>query len=114
VIKKNNDPPVKTCGGLAYLLQREKGVHIFFDHANVINIFSPDKEVKAHIRVKHHRWVMKVCSVTYEIAHVNGEDNVWADLISRWGQPIEKPTKRVCVLRIMTRQQPTLSPLRPL
>ena len=31
------------------------------------------------------RWAMFLRAFSYEIFHINGEDNVWADMLSRWG-----------------------------
>eukprot|EP00644_Phytophthora_capsici_P011684 jgi/Phyca11/123290/e_gw1.50.483.1 len=83
IVEKEAYPVVRACGDLAYLLEREKGVQIYCDHANLIHIFSPDKTVKPHLRGKLQRWALHIVGVRYTIEHIKGEDNVWADLISR-------------------------------
>ncbi|OWZ20621.1 hypothetical protein PHMEG_0004933 [Phytophthora megakarya] len=46
------------------------------DHRNLIYIFAPGAEVKKHYK--------------YKIEHIPGDENVWADMLSRWVG--EKPT----------------------
>jgi transposase InsO family protein len=112
VTEKEAYPIVRACSNLAYLLEREKGFRIFCDHSNLIQIFSPKKEVKAHIKGKLQRWALKIVGARYSIEHIRGEDNVWADIVSRWGQPT--PAECASVKRVTTRSAPVLSELRPL
>ncbi|KAE9042606.1 hypothetical protein PR002_g3826 [Phytophthora rubi] len=58
IIEKEAYPVVRACADLAYLLDREKGIHIYCDHANLVYIFAPDKTVKAPLRGKLQRWAM--------------------------------------------------------
>ncbi|POM68944.1 Hypothetical protein PHPALM_14828 [Phytophthora palmivora] len=108
-------PIVRACTDLAYLLERELGVRIYCDHANLIQIFAPDKELKQHVRGKLQRWALKMVGIRYMIEHIKGEDNLWADMVSRWGQrdtePADKPT---AVKRVTTRSIQQTSMLRPL
>ncbi|POM64696.1 Hypothetical protein PHPALM_19741 [Phytophthora palmivora] len=108
-------PIVRACTDLAYLLERELGVRIYCDHANLIQIFAPDKELKQHVRGKLQRWALKMVGIRYVIEHIKGEDNLWADMVSRWGQrdtePADKPT---AVKRVTTRSMQQTSMLRPL
>ncbi|ETL25421.1 hypothetical protein L916_20724 [Phytophthora nicotianae] len=103
IVEKEAYPVVRACSDLAYLLEREKGVQIYCDHANLIHIFSPDKTVKPHLRGKLQRWALHIVGVRYTIEHIKGDDNVWADLVSRWGQksatPVQPPqaVKRVAL-----------------
>ncbi|GMF57038.1 unnamed protein product [Phytophthora fragariaefolia] len=108
-------PIVWACGDLAYLLEREQGVRIYCDHANLIKIFAPGKEVKQHVRGKLQRWALKMIGIRYEIEHIKGEDNLWADIVSRWGQPAPAPSESpVALKRVTTRSVQPLSSLRPL
>lgn len=56
IVEKKAYTVVRACSDLAYLLEREKGVHIFCGHANLIHIFAPDKTIKPHMRGKLQRW----------------------------------------------------------
>ncbi|OWZ18107.1 hypothetical protein PHMEG_0007862 [Phytophthora megakarya] len=69
---------------LEYLLHRPKGFRLFCDHANLAYIFAPDVELKKHVRDQLQRWAMRLCGVHCTIEHIRGEQNVWADIISRW------------------------------
>ncbi|GMF14937.1 unnamed protein product [Phytophthora fragariaefolia] len=55
IIEKEAYPVVRACADLAYLLDREKGIHIYCDHANLVYIFAPDKTAKAHLCGKLQR-----------------------------------------------------------
>jgi hypothetical protein len=100
---------VRACSDLAYLLEREKGFRIYCDYANLIQVFSPKKEVKAHVRGKPQRRASKVVGHRYTIEHIKGEDNIWADMISR-----AQPPQSATVKRTTARTAPAVSKLRPL
>jgi hypothetical protein len=116
VIEKEGYPIVKACSDLAYLLDRKLGFQIYCDHANLIQIFSPGKEVKQHVKSKLQRWVLQLVGHRYTIHHIAGENNVWADIVSRWGQPGDAEVRiGVCaVKRVSTRATAPVSMLRPL
>ena len=59
---------------------------MFVDHKNLVQIFSP-KEVSRPTAQKLQRWALELQRFRYEIEHISGEDNVWADLMTRWGAP---------------------------
>ncbi|GMF40578.1 unnamed protein product [Phytophthora fragariaefolia] len=71
------DFTAKATGDLAYLLDREKGIHIFCDHANLVYIFAPDKSIKPHLRGKLQQWAIQMVGLRYVIEHISGEENVW-------------------------------------
>ncbi|KAE9009233.1 hypothetical protein PR001_g16486 [Phytophthora rubi] len=86
IVEKEAFPIVKACSDLEYLLLRPGGFRIYCDHANLIYIFDPSTELKRHVRDKLQRWAMRISGLPYTIEHIAGIDNVWADLVSRWGQ----------------------------
>jgi hypothetical protein len=49
--------------------------------------------VAQHSEARLLRWAMKLSSYNYVIEYIPGEDNVWADLLSRWSEPV---ARRVC------------------
>ncbi|KAG6592663.1 uncharacterized protein IUM83_12542 [Phytophthora cinnamomi] len=115
IVEKEGYPIVKACDELDYMLAREEGFHIYCDHSNLIQLFSPDKEVKQHVKGKLQRWVLKLIGCRYVIHHIAGEVNLWADIISRWGQPVAAGADgALAVKRMTTRSAQTLSELRPL
>jgi hypothetical protein len=75
---------------LDYLLQMKKHFKLFVDHKNLVQIFSP-KEVSKPTDQKLQRWALELQRFNYEIEHISDEDNVWADLMTRWGAPESVP-----------------------
>jgi hypothetical protein len=112
VIEKEAFAIVAACDKLPHLLLRPSGFRLFCDHRNLIHVFAPDTTVKKHIRGKLLRWAMKLGEFRYDIHHIAGEDNVWADMVSRWARmPMTTSVKRVTT---RGQQQQILLSLRPL
>jgi hypothetical protein len=78
---------VASCKRLDYLLHRPGGFVIHTDHRNLAFIFSnePDTNQPRYLADKLARWAVALSSFRYTIKHVAGDDNVWGDLLSRWG-----------------------------
>jgi hypothetical protein len=57
---------------------------LFSDHKNLIQIFSPTNVSKPTAQ-KLQRWALFIQRFRYRIDHISGGDNVWADLMTRWG-----------------------------
>ena len=73
---------------LDYLLYRPQGFHLFTDHSNLVFIYHPEKSsviMSKTVFNKVQRWSMLLSNFEYTIVHIKGEDNCWADLLSRWG-----------------------------
>jgi hypothetical protein len=115
VVEKEGYPIVTACDKLHYLLLRPQGFKMFCDHRNLIHIFAPTAETKKHVRGKLLRWAMRLTEYRYTIEHIEGIQNVWADMVSRWAGATINTTSRI--RRITTRskqadgQQPLLRPL---
>jgi RNase H-like domain found in reverse transcriptase/Integrase zinc binding domain len=79
---------VQTVLTFDYLLLRNESFRIFTDHRNLVYIYNPlwvDQTLARHTVHKLQRWALKLSVFNYVIEHIVGEDNVWADLLSRWG-----------------------------
>ena len=54
-------------------------------------IFNPHKTSRgsllAHSHARLQRWAMILAGSPYTIEHLTGEQNVWADLLTRWAVP---------------------------
>ncbi|OWY94590.1 DNA/RNA polymerase, partial [Phytophthora megakarya] len=115
VIEKEAYPIVCACEKLSYLLLRPGGFRLYCDHRNLIYIFAPGKEVKKHIRGKLLRWSTKLMEYRYEVEHIDGEANVWADMISRWAGNHD-PTVHLNAMTLRKRSpaelRPDIQPLR--
>lgn len=74
---------------LDYLLLRSSGFEFCTDHKNLIYIFNPEAHQGVHRCAveRVQRWAMTIGALKYTIRHVPGADNLWADLLTRWGQP---------------------------
>ncbi len=48
--------------------------------------FSHRKKYQNPLR-RLQRWALELQRFNYEIEHIGGEENVWADLMTRWGAP---------------------------
>ncbi|GMG14688.1 unnamed protein product [Phytophthora fragariaefolia] len=98
---------------LEYLLLRPGGFHLFTDHRNLVYMFNPgasDSSMQRYQADKLQRWAMAMTSYRYVIEHIRGEDNVWADMLSRWGNAHaqrQDSTPRVQQIVVV----PPLSPL---
>jgi len=114
IVEKEAYPIVKACHDLEYLLHRPIGFCLYCDHANLIHIFAPHEALKKHVRDRLQRWAMRLCGLHYIIEHIAGEDNVWADITSRWHT---REVVRVAAVQTRSRHVTPLaamSPLRPL
>ncbi|KAH9090618.1 hypothetical protein Ae201684P_014414 [Aphanomyces euteiches] len=87
VIEKEGYPIARACDSLKYLLLRPLGFRMYCDHKNLIHVFAPNAELKTHTRDKLLRWADIISQYRYEIEHIDGVHNLWADLMSRRGQP---------------------------
>ena len=69
-----------------FLLRTNKPFLLYTDHANLVTIFNADgsKDLKRNTTNRLQRWAMHLQSFLYEIEGIRGEDNTWADLLSRW------------------------------
>ena len=97
IVEKEAFAIVETCKRMEYLLLRERGFHLFTDHRNLQYIFDP-KTVNSNIARyqadKLQRWSMVLQMFRYEIEYISGEENVWGDLLSRWGSPNAEAQKK--------------------
>ncbi|POM62981.1 hypothetical protein PHPALM_27807 [Phytophthora palmivora] len=80
IIEKEAFPIIWAARNLTYLLLVSNLLR-----QNFIYVFAHDQEVKRHIRGKLQRWAMSLTGLQYQIEHVDGSINLWADMLSRWG-----------------------------
>jgi hypothetical protein len=87
IIEKETWPILQALEKARHLLMFRK-FRIFTDHKNLVYILSPhirESEYKKQLAEKLERWSLKLRAFTYDIEHIDGERNLWADLLSRWG-----------------------------
>ncbi len=61
------------------------GFRLYTDHRNLQFMFNPDSTAKLNARARLDRWSLKLQGYKYDVEHIPGDSNVWADLLSRWG-----------------------------
>ncbi len=79
-----------------YLLHRPGGFDLYTDHANLKFIFNPasiNTAVPKYTVAKLDRWALLLMGYDYRIRNIAGDDNVWADLLSRRGS-----TPAICAI----------------
>ena len=62
-------------------------VSIFTDHANLVYLYDPygrNPGIARHTASKLMRWAIKLSAFRYVVEHLPGEENVWADMLTRW------------------------------
>ena len=97
IVEKEAYAIVHAVSKLDYLLIRPTGFLIFTDHQNLRYIFNPYGEnpsIQRHTANKLQRWALILMNFNYKIAHIPGLENVWGDLLSRWGSS----TTKICTL----------------
>jgi hypothetical protein len=109
IIEKEAFAIVESCKRLEYLLLRPRGFKLYTDHRNLVYIFDPlgfDGGMARYQADKLQRWAMTLTMFRYEIEHVSGEDNVWGDLLSRWGAQQDPPVARMAQLAVVQKVSP--------
>ena len=96
---------------LDYLLMSGKPPHVYTDHRNLLFIFAPltlEPALGRHVVSKVQRWALYLSRFPYVIEHVNGEDNVFADILTRWCRGYRNDrsqVKTVCSLVAISDEQ---------
>ncbi len=92
-----------------YLLHRPGGFDLYTDHANLKFIFNPasiNAAVPKYTAAKLDPWALLLMGYDYRIRDIAGDDNVWADLLSRWGS-----TPTICaIFRVPLKAAPLEDP----
>ena len=100
---------------LAHILAACSEFSLFTDHKNILYMLSPvrfNANVARHIVHKTQRWAMRLSEFNFTIEHIPGENNIWADILTRWAAPgaEEAPARRVSAFRVplITEEKPAL------
>jgi RNase H-like domain found in reverse transcriptase len=110
IVEKEAFAIVENVCRMKYLLMRTGEFHLFTDHRNLQYIFNPyghNPGVQRHDVAELERWSIKLMSFDYVVEHIPGEDNVWGDLLSRWGAGVSSAP----VLAIRAVLQAPVAPL---
>lgn len=72
---------------LDYLFYSDKPTHVFTDHRNLLFVFSPlvlEPALGRHVVNKVQRWALYLSQFPYVIEHIEGNRNIFADILTRW------------------------------
>ena len=86
IVEKEAYALVSTTTRFNWITQQPKAIFLYTDHANLCSIFSP-QGLPEHTARKLLRWGSLLSEYQYKILPIKGEDNVWADMLSRWLAP---------------------------
>ena len=81
-----------------HLSTSARKVAIFTDHAILLYLYDPhgqNPSIARHTACELMRWAVKLSFLRYVIQQVAGEQNVWADVLSRWAAIPRSITKRI-------------------
>ncbi|KAF0731194.1 hypothetical protein Ae201684_011457 [Aphanomyces euteiches] len=104
IVEKEAFAVVESCKRLDYILIRPAGFRLFTDHKNLQYIFNPAGQSPNMARYQAHkleRWALVLSSFPYTIECLPGEDNVWGDLLSRWGASTQAPAPTAAVRQLL-------------
>lgn len=78
---------------------------IFTDHKNLLYMLSPTRfssNVARHVVHKVQRWAIRLAEFNFVVEHIPGEDNVWADILTRWAAPgyDKSPARRISAIKV--------------
>lgn len=80
---------VQTFDRMDYLFWGSKRTHVFTDHKNLLYVFAPlalRPNSPMHVLSKVHRWAIHLSRFDFFINHIEGADNVFADILTRWSK----------------------------
>ena len=69
------------------MLMCEQDLRVFTDHRNLLFVFAPstlEPSLGRHKVLKGLRWAVLLSRFVYCIEHVNGDENVMADIMTEW------------------------------
>ena len=96
-----------------YLFLGEQPVHVFTDHRNLLFVFAPfalEPALGRHVVSKVQRWALFLSRFNYRIEHVSGEENVFADILTRWLKGYRDEPKRMRTICSLVRAPAQIIP----
>lgn len=88
-------------------------VSIYTDHANLVQLYDPyghNPGIPRHTASKLMRWAIKLSAFRYVIEHLSGDQNVWADMLTRWAV---QPSTRINSIRVGRIKSLMMAPVNP-
>ena len=91
---------------LEYSLTCDSTTIIFTDHRNLLFVFNPLTMIPSlgrHTVLKVIRWALYLSSFQYRIEHVDGDSNLWPDMMTRWLQGYRNVNKQARISRVSSK-----------
>eukprot|EP00924_Labyrinthula_sp_SR-Ha-C_P014206 maker-scaffold_59-snap-gene-0.109-mRNA-1 protein AED:0.56 eAED:0.57 QI:0/0/0/1/1/1/2/0/828 len=83
-------PIIRTFNKLSYLLPfHPTAVQVYTDHLNLKAILQGGSKINHGHLNRLQRWMVILQHVLVDIHHVNGDSNIFADMLTRWAAPTE-------------------------
>eukprot|EP00924_Labyrinthula_sp_SR-Ha-C_P008973 snap_masked-scaffold_2-processed-gene-8.16-mRNA-1 protein AED:0.76 eAED:0.76 QI:0/-1/0/1/-1/1/1/0/884 len=102
IVHKELYPIVKTFNRLSYLLPfHPTPIQVYTDHLNLRAIIKGGSKINHGHLNRLQRWVLTLQQADVELHHIKGEDNFFADMLSRWAATPEREKQRVVSIKIM-------------
>lgn len=98
VLEKEDYAVMAMLDRMHWMVADPRGFDLHTDHNNLISLFDPTYVVMdlSQTTVRRVlRWDARISVYNFTSIHIKGQDNVWADLLSRWSAPA--PTIRFLV-----------------
>ncbi len=114
VLEKEGYAIIHPCKRMDYLLQRHRGFTIHTDHRNLKFLLDPSSSAITQRTVdKVERWRLALTSLRFKVEFIEGKNNHWADLLSRWGAPPPQDMEEVVPIPPPRRPEPQAVPIPP-
>lgn len=92
---------VQTFDRLDYLFWGTTRTHIFTDHKNLLYVFAPlalRPNSPRHVLSKVHRWAIHLSRFEFFINHIEGSNNIFADILTRWSKGYRTTTAKTSMV----------------
>lgn len=89
-----------TLDGMHRIVATPDGFDLYTDHKNLIFLLDPRSmvpDLSATSLRKVLRWAVRLSMYRYTCYHIKGDNNVWADLMSRWSPTLSTVSRIVRV-----------------
>ena len=103
----------KTFEKLDYLFAGRSDIRVFTDHRNLLFVFAPralEPTLGRHVVSKVQRWAFYLSRFDYIIEHIRGEENVFADILTRWTKGYRQREDRKAVCSVLLQEAEQLAP----
>ena len=99
---------VESARRLRHVICGQKGFRLYTDHKNLVFLYGKSDSGKIAGRGRLERWALEMQQYRFDIEHIEGEKNVWADLLSRWGASGNDHVVKLAAKASKVRKRPRL------